>query len=78
MTSYEQLLEAESNKADTVEIREISTGKEGIASTCADGTVFVFYGADDGSDDKVISADEFSSQFEVTNIIAVHRWHLVG
>lgn len=76
MTTYEQLLEAESNKADTVEIREISTGKEGIASTCADGKVFVFYGADDGSDDKVISADEFNSQFEVINIIAVHRWHL--
>ena len=40
MTTYEQLLEAESNKADTVEIRETSTGKEGVASTCADGKVF--------------------------------------
>ena len=78
MTTYEQLLEAESNKADTVEIRETSTGKEGVANTCADDKVFVFYGADDGSDDKVISADEFNSQFEITNIIAVHRWRVAS
>ena len=78
MTAYQQLAEAMRNGVDTVEIREVSTGKEGVADICTDGMVFAFYGAPDGSDDKVISADEFNSQFEITNVIAEHRWSVAG
>ena len=78
MTAYEQLAEAMRNGVDTVEIREVSTGKEGVADICTDGMVFAFYGASDGSDDKVISADDFNSQFEITNIIQEHRWSVAG
>ena len=52
MTEYEKLVLAEAS-CHTVEIREKATGKEGVANTCARG-VEVWYGADDGSDDKVI------------------------
>ena len=33
-------------------------------------TMELFYGADDGSDDKVVSADEFSRDFEITAMIS--------
>ena len=67
MTSYEQLVAAEPH-CHTIEIIEPSTGKEGVANTTPDG-VAVFYGAEDGSDDTVISADEFSARFEITAMI---------
>ena len=64
MTEYEKLVLAEAS-CHTVEIREKATGKEGVANTCARG-VEVWYGADDGSDDKVVSLEEFSRDFEIT------------
>ena len=64
MTEYEKLVLAEQT-CHTIEIREKATGKEGVANTCADG-VEVWYGADDGSDDKVITPEEFSRDFEIT------------
>ena len=67
MTEYAKLVLAEAT-CHTIEIREKATGKEGIANTCADG-VELFYGADDGNDDKVVSADEFSRDFEITAMI---------
>ena len=63
MTEYEKLVLAEAS-CHTVEIRERATGKEGVANTCARG-VEVWYGADDGSDDKVITPEEFSRDFEI-------------
>ena len=63
MTEYERLREAEKT-CHTIEIREKATGKEGVANTCPDG-VALFYGADDGSDDKVVSAEEFNRDFEI-------------
>ena len=66
-TAYETLVEAEKT-AHTIEIREISTGKEGVANTCKDG-IAVIYGAPDGSDDTIISPDEFNQRFEITAII---------
>lgn len=63
MTEYEKLVLAEAT-CHTVEIREKATGKEGVANTCARG-VEVWYGADDGSDDKVISPEDFSRDFEI-------------
>ena len=64
MTEYEKLVLAETS-CHTIEIREKATGKEGVANTCARG-VEVWYGADDGSDDKVITPEEFSRNFEIT------------
>ena len=68
MTEYERLVKAEQT-CHTIEIREKSTGKDGVANTCPDG-VQVFYGADDGSDDKTVSVEEFSRDFEITTEIS--------
>ena len=69
MTAYEKLVQAEQAGEYDIQIREKATGKEGIANTCAEG-VDLFYGADDGSDDKTVSAEEFSRDFEITAMIA--------
>lgn len=53
----------------TIEIMEKGTGKEGVANTCAEG-VALFYGADDGSNDKVVSPETFSREFVITAMIA--------
>ena len=63
MTEYDRLVLAEKT-CRTIEVREKATGKEGVANTCGDG-VRVFYGADDGSDDKTVSPETFSRDFEV-------------
>ena len=67
MTEYAKLVLAEQT-CHTIEIREKTTGKEGVANTCAEG-VELYYGADDGSDDKVVSAEEFSRDFVITAMI---------
>ena len=64
MNEYEKLVWAE-KFYHTIEVREKATGKIGIANTCEQG-VQVFYGANDGSDDKTISPDVFSRGFEIT------------
>ena len=63
-TPYAQLMTAEKT-CHTIEIREKATGKEGVANTCADG-VELFYGADDGSDDKRVTPEAFNRDFEIT------------
>lgn len=63
-TPYAQLVTAEKT-CHTIEIREKATGKEGVANTCADG-VELFYGADDGSDDKRVTPEAFNRDFEIT------------
>lgn len=68
MTPYNALVSAEQT-CHTIEIREVATGKEGVANTAGD-MVAVFYGADDGSDDKVITAEEFNRDFEITSCIS--------
>ena len=67
MIAYAKLVLAEQT-CHTIEIREKATGKEGVANTCAEG-VELYYGADDGSDDKVVSAEVFSRGFEITAMI---------
>ena len=52
-----------------IEVREKTTDKEGVANIC-EHEVQVFYGANNGSDDKTISPDEFSRDFEITAEIA--------
>ncbi len=68
MTQYSNLVSAE-RTCHTIEIREKATGKEGVAGTQGD-KVAVFYGADDGSDDKVITAEQFNNEFEITACIS--------
>ena len=67
MKPSEILTEAE-EWAHTIEIAESLTGKGGVANTCEEG-IAVFYGNPDGSDDTVISAEEFDKRFEITAII---------
>ena len=67
MTEYAKLVLAEQT-CHTIEIRERATGKEGVANTCAEG-VELYYGADDGSDDKVVSAEVFRRDYEITAMI---------
>lgn len=75
ISAYKTLVEAEKMpNLDTVEIREKSSGKVGVANTCANGMVAVYYGADDGSDDAVISPEEFSRRFEITAVITGKDW----
>ena len=64
VNKYDKLVLVEET-CHTIEIREKATGKEGVANTCMDG-VQVFYGAHDGSDDKIISPKVFSRDFEIT------------
>lgn len=68
MNAYSQLIEAEKT-CHTVEIVEKETGKTGVASTDRDGRVQLFYGADDGSDDKTITPEQFNDDFEITAMI---------
>ena len=67
MTEYEKLIIAE-QIAHTVEIVERSTGKTGVANSRA-GRVEVFYGADDGRDDKTVSPQMFNKDFRITAAI---------
>ena len=68
MTEYAKLVLAEAT-CHTIEIREKATGTEGVANTCAEG-VELYYGAEDGSDDKTVTPEEFSRDFEITAMIA--------
>lgn len=68
MTEFEKLVQAE-GYAHTVEIVENSTGKTGVANT-KDGNVELFFGADDGSDDKTVTAEEFSRDYRITAVIS--------
>ena len=67
MTEYAKLVLAEQT-CHTIEIRKKATGKEGVANTCAEG-VELYYGADDGSDDKIVSIEVFNRNFEITAMI---------
>ena len=67
MTEYAKLILAEQS-CHTIEIREKATGKEGVANSCPDG-VELFYGADDGSDDKTVDIETFNRDFEITGMI---------
>lgn len=69
----EQLIKArEVDGCDyTVEIKEISTGKEGVADAhdtdC--NKVQVFYGAEDGSDDAIIPFEQFLKRFTIERVV---------
>lgn len=68
MNQYDKLILAEKTFC-TIEIIEKASGKTGVANSYGDHEVQVFYGADDGSDDKTISAEIFNRDFEITNAV---------
>ncbi len=68
MTPAAILFRAEKDGCHTIEIQEAETKKVGVANSCENG-IAVFYGAEDGSDDTIISADEFNQRFTITAII---------
>ena len=69
MTPYSRLILAEQT-CHTIEVRLKATGEEGVAGSQDPDRVAVFYGADDGSDDKVITAEEFNRDWEITACIS--------
>ena len=72
MLPYDELLRLERSGYHTVEVEEKSAGKTGVARSvvrnCA--AVEVCYGADDGSEDDVVSPDYFNRRFIITAAVA--------
>lgn len=70
MKNFDRLKEMINKNADCfAEIKEINTGLEGIADLTLSNKVAVYYGADDGSNDKIISAEEFDNNFKIIGIV---------
>ena len=67
-TEFIKLTNAEEMGASTVEIKMRGTNIYGVAVSTDDDRVAVYYGNDDGSDDKIISAEEFNANWQVINI----------
>lgn len=68
-TEFIKLTNAEEMGASTVEIKMRGTNIYGVAVSTDDDRVAVYYGNDDGSDDKIISAEEFNANWQVVNIL---------
>lgn len=69
MSEYAKLILAEQT-CHTIEVKEKSTGKVGVANSCLEG-VELYYGADDGSDDKTVDSETFNRDFEITAMISI-------
>ena len=67
-TEFAKLTNGEEMGASTVEIKMRGTNMYGVAVSTDDDRVAVYYGNDDGSDDKIISAEEFNTNWQVINI----------
>lgn len=63
-TNVNILLKNESNEL-TTHIKEKETNREGVCTWGKKG-IAIFIGADDGSDDKIISEDEFNENYIIT------------
>lgn len=77
LTEFEKLCWAEKNGAHTIEITLLDKFKQvpedlfyhGCAYTINNKFLRVFYGSEDGSDDKIVSKNIFNKKFKVTNIL---------
>lgn len=69
ITEFTKLTNAEEMGASTVEIKMRGTNIYGVAVSTDDDRVAVYYGNDDGSDDKIINAEEFNVNWQVVNIL---------
>lgn len=68
MTEFEKLKLGELMGAETVEVRLRGTDMYGVATVFTSSLAAVYYGADDGSDDSVIGAEEFNKKWQITSI----------
>ena len=68
-TEFTKLTNGEEMGASTVEIKMRGTNTYGVAVSTDDDRVAVYYGNDDGSDDKIISVEEFNKNWQVTSIL---------
>lgn len=65
ITEFAKLIKAE-EMGVTVEIKMNGVEVYGVATPIGNNAVKVYYGKDDGSDDKIISAEEFNKNWQVT------------
>ena len=68
LSPYDELRYDEFSGCHTIEVEETATGKTGVARSVPGG-VDVCFGADDGSDDGVVSVDYFNRRFVITAAI---------
>ena len=69
ITEFTKLTNAEEMGATIIEVKMKGTDIYGAAiGLCNDKKVQVCYGNNDGSDDKIISADEFNANWQVVSI----------
>ncbi|MGN0148617.1 MAG: hypothetical protein ACI4C7_00015 [Clostridia bacterium] len=64
MTNYALLIRVADSPYIELNVTEKSTGKTGVASLMRNKGVYLFYGENDGSDDREVSIDEFNTDFE--------------
>ena len=65
MNSFEKLKELERKNVETVYAFNKETNVEAVVNTTVKGMVALFYGNIDGSDDKIISEEEFNKNWVV-------------
>ena len=65
ISSYRRIREITYVNDNTCIICHKETGEKGVASVNDKGVIWVFYGADDGSDDKEMTEEEFDKTFEI-------------
>lgn len=64
MTNYALLIRVADSSYIELNVKEKSTGKTGVAALMQNKGVYLFYGENDGSDDREVSIDEFNTDFE--------------
>jgi hypothetical protein len=68
MTNIERIKEIQ-NKEEMAIIKELKTGATGAATYIERlDQVKIFIGAGDGSDDKMITSDEFNKEYEIVGV----------
>lgn len=65
MTEFEKLVELEQLGFDNIEVRHKTTSADGVCCTANENQVALWWGAEDGSDDGWISAEEFNDNFRI-------------
>lgn len=70
MTTYEQLRKIENENIDYyIEVKNIKENYIGVIHSYGENNenIALYYGNDDGSDDKTISIEELNRNFEIIN-----------
>lgn len=64
MNSYE-IIKLNSDNNKECNIYHKATNSYGVALPTTDGNIKVFYGKDDGSDDRILTEEQFNIEFEI-------------